>query len=117
MKLQSKYLQAFSIRTVQFLVAAFLCVTLVFSSTVSAFAATSQSTQGEVKLSEIEQETQEMTRKTTTPGLKETQAKTRKGINGVQGDANKSAMKKPDNSSGESVEEKIEEGLDNLFND
>ncbi|KST69983.1 hypothetical protein [Mastigocoleus testarum] len=108
-----------NIRPLQFLVAVFTCLTLLFSSAYPAFAIGSYKStpsEGETSLNQIQKETDKVaSSKAGNPDLEESQAKTRKGLNSVQGSADKNKMKRPSNSqSATTVQDKVEGFLENV---
>lgn len=108
------------VRSFRFVVAVALCVTLVFSQ-VSPAAANSTSksdpTDATTQLNKIQEKTDDIARSAPL-GLKETQSEANKGINEVQGDADKDKMYRSSNSqNANTVENKVENYLDNLKGD
>ncbi len=105
------------LRPVRFLVVAFTCALMLFSSAYPAFAINSyqsKPTEGETQLLDIQRQTDEAARKPPI-GLEETQEKTQGGLNEVQGTADIDKQKRPENSqSATSVEESIKNVLDKV---
>jgi hypothetical protein len=106
------------VRYCRFVIAVVLCTTLVFSNAFPAAAGigTSKSspTDATTQLNKIQEKTDEMAR-SAPPGLEETQAETAKGINEVQGDADKDKMHRPSNSkNATSVQDQVENLLDKV---
>ena len=102
------------LRPLRFLMAALLCAFLWIGFATPSFAATSNFTQGEDALKEIQKDSEQLLRGGP-PSLEETQSKAQEGINEVQGGADKDMMKNPLNTgTTTSVEDQIKEGMDNI---
>ncbi len=100
-------------RLVRWLVTAFVCTLLMFSSAFPAFAAQSSPTKGEQNLTGIEQKAQEATtEKPLSRGA--TEAETNPGLNEIQGTADMGEMKSPENSKTLGVEERIKGALEKV---
>jgi hypothetical protein len=103
-----------NLRPLRFLMAALLCTFLWLGSAIPSFAGVSSPAQSEDALKQIQKDSEQLLRGGP-PSLEEVQAKSQEGINEVQGGADKEKMKNPANSQGStSVEEKIQEGMDNI---
>lgn len=102
------------IRPVRFVIAAALCLTLVVSNAFPAAAigsSKSSPTEGTAQLNKIQEKTDEVAR-SAPPSLEEVQSKSEKGLNEVQGDADKDKMNRPENSqNATSVIDKVEDYL------
>lgn len=108
------------VRSFRFVIVAALYVTLLLSNVQSAQAigtyksATNQATD---QLNQIQKQTDKVSRKAPL-SLEETQAKTEKGLNEVQGDADKDKMKHPENSgSATTVEDQVKNILGKVTGD
>lgn len=99
------------LRRVRFLVAACVCAFLLMSYALPAYSATSQPTEGEANLLEIEGKSQDAisTKNPGDFGLHKQIKETNPGLNEIQGSADADKMKRPDNtsSSSKSVEQII----------
>lgn len=108
-----------ALRPVRFLLVAFACAMLFFSTPAYSAPANPTGTrvapqQGEEKLLGIEKETQEATLKNPLT-LEETAEKANKGLNEIQGDADRDKMFNPGNSQGAtSVEQAAKEALEKV---
>ncbi|MBF2065641.1 MAG: hypothetical protein IGS39_14650 [Calothrix sp. C42_A2020_038] len=104
----------------RFVIVTVLCVSLLFSNTLSAQAIgakKSAPTEATDQLNLIQKQTDEVARKAPLT-LEETQAKTEKGLNEVQGDADKDKMKRPENSgSATTVQDQVKNILDKVAGD
>ncbi len=100
------------VRPVRFLMTACVAAFLFFTNVFPAMAAKSQPTDGEVQLTKIEERSEQVL-KSNPRSLEEVQANnSEKGLNAVQGEANKNKMSRPENSQdATSVEEQIDQGL------
>ncbi|MDB9445710.1 hypothetical protein [Anabaena sp. CS-542/02] len=102
---------------VRFIIVASACVLLFFSSASAAFAISSYQSdpqEGTTQLLETQRQTDEVA-KSKPLGLKETQEKSNKGLNEVQGDADIDKMKTPENSqSSTSVEQNVKNLLEKV---
>ena len=98
-------------RPLRFLIAVVCCTFLLFSSSFTALAA-SNSDQGVMPLKGIEQKSKKALQ-SEPRSLEEVQAEAKKGINAVQGDANREKMKNPSNADSDatSVEEQVSDVL------
>ncbi|MEM7553080.1 MAG: hypothetical protein AAF378_03110 [Cyanobacteria bacterium P01_A01_bin.84] len=108
-----------NIRPIRFIFAAVAGLIIFFSNVLPAAAiGTSKSalSEGETQLNEIQKETDKVAGKSyPAPGMKETQAKSQKGLNGVQGAANKDKMLSPsDSRNATTVKEEVGNFLENL---
>ena len=103
------------LRPVRLVLAACVCALLVFTYVTPAYSApTSSPKDGEVNLTNIERKSQEAVLKDPL-SLKETQTEANKGLNEIQGDADKDKMKRPENTQGvESIEQKVQESLEKV---
>ena len=118
LKLNSKSFLATSIRI--FLTACF-CTMIFISNVLPAAAAMSRPDQGEAQLNEIQKRTDELTKRTddisnkdrsVAPSLKQAQSATKKGINEIQGDADKEKMISPEDAKNtNTIEKKIDKAL------
>lgn len=101
----------------RFVIAGLLCVTLLFSNALSAAAiGTSKSmpTEGTEQLKGIQQETDKVAN-SNPRSMQEVQAKAQKGLNAVQGDADKDKMYRPSNSGdATTVKEEVKDFLGNI---
>jgi hypothetical protein len=102
------------IRPLRVVVAACVCAFLLFTAAAPAYSnTTSNIRSGETNLLDIERKSQEAV--TENPSnLKETQKEANKGLNEIQGDSDIDKMKRPENSKGTSVEDKIEKALEKV---
>lgn len=102
------------IRPFRFVIATALCLTLLFSNAFPAAAigsSTSDLSEGTTQLHDIQNQTDKVAR-SAPPSLEEVQSKSQKGLNEVQGDADKNKMKRPENSqNATSVIDKVEDYL------
>jgi len=98
-------LRSFFTTSVRILVTVCFCTIIFASNSVPAFAATSRSDEGTAKLNEIQKRTDDLVKNTddiakqdpsVPPSLKEVQSASKKGLNGVQGDADKDKMISPE---------------------
>jgi len=103
-------------RLVRTLVAVCFCALLFVSNAFPAFAVTSSPTKGEDKLLGIEKEAQEIVLENPM-SLEETQEKTSKGPNEVQGDADIEKMKNPSNTNATSFEQQVKRVVGNIKSD
>lgn len=110
-----------NLRPVRFLLAACICVFLVFSSALPAYSAapvnpTAKPTlnqEGEANLLDIEEEAQEAVLKDPY-SRQETQPKANEGLNEIQGTADLDKMSRPENSDATSVEQKSQNFLEKI---
>lgn len=118
-----KFFNLPKVRPFRFIIVAIATVLMLFSTNLPASAiGTSKSSMksGETQLNTIQKETDKLSDKlvndnTAAPGMKETQAKTQKGLNAVQGAADANKMYRPSNSKeATTVENKVNNFLDNL---
>jgi apolipoprotein N-acyltransferase len=93
---------------------AFICGLLFISSAYPAHAVTSKPTEGEANLNKIQEKTDNLAR-SNPPGLEETTKEAQKGLNEVQGDANKEKMIAPEDASADTVEKEAGNFLQNLI--
>ncbi|MEG4799370.1 low temperature-induced protein [Microcoleus sp. ARI1-B5] len=100
-------------RLVSSLIAVCFCALMFVSSAFPAFAVTSSPTKGEDKLLGIEKEAQEVVLKNPM-SLEETQEKTSKGPNEVQGDADLEKMKNPSNTNATSFEQQVKKAVSKI---
>lgn len=109
-KLMQKRLAA--LRPLRFVVAICAAAFLLFSTALPAFAAKSSPSKGEETLLNIERKAQE--KATKQPASRsETQAETKRGLNVVQGEANKEKMYNPEKSKKTgSVERNVQKSLE-----
>ncbi|MGF1674688.1 MAG: hypothetical protein ACFCUV_13535 [Rivularia sp. (in: cyanobacteria)] len=109
-----------SVRPLRFVVAAFMCVMLLFSSALPAAAiGTSKSSpnKGAEQLNDIQRKTEELTQNNA-PSNKRVIEESNKGLNEVQGAANAENMNNPSNSQGAvTVEDKVENFLEKITGD
>ncbi|WP_026098084.1 hypothetical protein [Kamptonema formosum] len=103
-------------RVFRVLAALCVCVLLFVSSALPASAAhRSDPTEGEANLTQIEKKSQEAV--LSKPyDLEKTQAEANKGINEVQGDADRDKMITPETANATSVKEQVERALEKLTN-
>ncbi|HLO85413.1 MAG TPA: hypothetical protein VK203_10470 [Nostocaceae cyanobacterium] len=107
----------FSLRQFRYLVVLFACTLIFLFSTLPAFAISSyqsEPTEGTTQLLETQRKTDEAA-KSPPIGLRETQEKTKGGLNEVQGTADFEKMKRPENSqSATSVEQEVRGFLEKI---
>lgn len=103
-------------RLVRAFVAVCFCALLFVSNAFPAFAVTSSPTKGEDKLLGIEKEAQKVVQDNPM-SLEETQDKTSKGPNEVQGDADIEKMKNPSNTTATSFEQQVKKAVSNIKGD
>ncbi len=103
------------LRPVRLLLALCVCALLVFSQVLPAYSDTSSDpTKGQEQLLGIEKKSQDAALDNPY-SLEKTQAESNKGLNEIQGDADKDKMKNPENTKGaESIEQKVEEALEKV---
>ncbi|MEM9923275.1 MAG: hypothetical protein AAF915_05890 [Cyanobacteria bacterium P01_D01_bin.50] len=105
-------------RSLRVVITGLLCVTLLFSNALPATAIganKSAPTEGTDQLKEIEKEARKVGNPNAEPrSLQATQAKAEKGLNAVQGDADKDKMYRPDNSEATTVKEEVKGFLGNI---
>ena len=102
------------IRPLRVVVAACVCAFLLFTAAAPAYSATASNPRsGEANLLDIERKSQEAVLENPYT-LKETQIEANKGLNEIQGDSDIDKMKRPKNSQGMSVEDKIEKALEKV---
>lgn len=105
------------LRPVRFLVVAFACAMLFFASAFPAVAGglstPSSPTKGEAPLDNILEESQNALRDEPRT-LEEVTEKASQGPNEVQGGADLDQMKRPDNSNAVTIQERVEEILENV---
>lgn len=103
------------VRSFRFVIATALCLTLLFSNVLPASANTttkSANTDATTQLNKIQEKTDDVAA-SKGPDLEETQAETQKGLNEVQGDADKDKMFRPSNSqNATSIENQVESFLE-----
>jgi hypothetical protein len=101
-------------RPLRLLIAVFCCTFLLFSSGLTALAA-SNPDQGVMPLKSIEQKSKKALQ-SEPRSLEEVQAEAKKGTNGVQGSADRDKMKNPSNADSDatSVEEQVSDVLSDL---
>jgi hypothetical protein len=101
-------------RSFRFILAVAMLFMLMFSTPALALGNSKSAPEdGTTQLNQIQKETDDLAR-SAPPTLKETQAKTQKGINEVQGDADKDKMKRPENSkNSNTVKDEVESLLHN----
>ncbi|WP_036483484.1 hypothetical protein [Myxosarcina sp. GI1] len=100
--------------SVRFIVTAFICGLLVFSSVLPAQAAAdSNPRKGEANLNSIQKETDDVA-KSNPRNMEETMQKAKEGTNEVQGAADTEEMVQPGETGAESVEDKANNFLQNL---
>jgi hypothetical protein len=100
-------------RLVRSLITVCFCALMFVSNVLPAFAVTSSPTKGEDKLLGIEKEAQEVVLKNPM-SLEETQEKTSKGPNEVQGDADLEKMKNPSNTKATSFEQQVKKAVSKI---
>lgn len=106
-------------RSLRVVITGLLCVTLLFSNALPAAAIganKSAPTEGTDQLKGIEKETRKVGNPNAEPrSLQATQAKAEKGLNAVQGDADKNKMYRPSNSQdATTVKEEVKDFLNNI---
>lgn len=114
--MNSNRLSALILRSIRFVVIAFTCAVLFVSNVQPASALGAPragSDKGSVQLDTIQEKSEEITKSPPLSGG-ETQREANKGINEVQGDANKDQMFRPENSRGTTVTDRVEEALENI---
>ena len=94
---------------------AIVCGLLFISSVYPAQAATSKTTDEEVSLNRIQAKTDDVAR-SNPRGIKEVTKESQKGLNAVQGGADKGKMVSPEEADATTVKEKAANFLDNLTN-
>ncbi|MEL6440991.1 MAG: hypothetical protein AAFQ80_17260 [Cyanobacteria bacterium J06621_8] len=94
---------------------ALLCGLLFISIADSAQAANSKPSDGEVSLNKIQDKTDNVA-SSDPRGMEEVQKEARKGLNGVQGGADKDKMISPEDTDALTVRKKVSKFLDNLTN-
>ena len=94
---------------------AFVCGLLFISSAYPARAATSKTTDGEVSLNRVQAKTDDVA-SSNPRGIKEVTKEAQKGLNAVQGEADKDKMISPEDADATSVKEKAANFFDNLTN-
>ena len=99
-----------SIRTV---LTVFVCGLLFISAVNPAQAASSKATEGEVSLDKVQSKTDDVAR-SNPRGIKEVTKESQKGLNAVQGAADKGKMVSPKDADATSVREKAANFFDNL---
>lgn len=106
-----------ALRPVRFLILAFACVTLFFTNVFPAFAggvaAPSSPSKGTAPINDILEES-ENALKAEPRTMDEVIDKAYQGPNEVQGGADLDQMKRPDNSNAVTIEERVEEILENV---
>lgn len=115
------------LRPIRTLVALCVCALILFSYALPAYSlpnpfaqdsatTTSEPTEGEDNLTQIEKESQEIVSRgqPAIPGQQESIKKTNPGLNAVQGTADAEKMKRPGNSESTSFEEMVGNALENL---
>ena len=102
------------LRPIRFLIAAFVCTLLFISSAYPAAATTSQPTDSEASLNQIQEKTDEAA-KSNPSSFQEIESDTEGGLNLVQGKADQEKMSTPENSQdATTVKEKIENILSKI---
>lgn len=109
------------LRPVRLFVAVFACLMMVFAQAAPAFAISGAPTstptrpsEGSVQMDDIQRKSEEVT-KAPPLGMKETQREANRGINEIQGDANKNEMYRPETSQqATSIENKVEQALERI---
>ncbi len=94
---------------------AILCSLLFISSVYPAQAATSKTTSGEVSLDRIQAKTDDVAR-SNPRGINKVTQEAQKGLNAVQGGADKDKMISPEDTDATTVKEKAANFLENLTN-
>lgn len=117
-------LRSFFTTSIRILVTVCFCTIIFASNSIPAFAATSSPDEGTVKLNEIQKKTDNLTKSTddiaqqdrsVPPSLKEVQSAAKKGLNGVQGDADKDKMISPEDAKNTStIEDSIRKTFDKV---
>lgn len=103
-------------RLVRFLAAVCVCTLLFVSTALPVWAVNSSPTKGEANLTEIEKKSQEAV--LSDPyDLEKTQEEANKGINEVQGDADKDKMLRPENTKATSFEQQVKKAVDSMNKD
>ncbi|NJO41849.1 MAG: hypothetical protein HC769_03085 [Cyanobacteria bacterium CRU_2_1] len=104
-------------RSIRFVVIAFVCTLLFVSNALPAAAigsTPSKPSEGSVRLDEVQRKSEEVT-KADPMNLEETQREANRGINEVQGDADKDQMYRPENSrQATSAAEQVRDALENV---
>lgn len=96
-------------------ITAFVCGLLFISSAYPAQAATSKTTEGEASLNRIQAKTDDVAR-SNPRGINEVTKEAQKGLNAVQGSADKDKMISREDADATTVKEKAANFLDNLTN-
>jgi hypothetical protein len=114
MKISSFHKQV--IRTVQFSIAALICsVALNFGTAAPSIAGSSSITKGTEQLTQIDDKAAKIAERSSPMGLAEIEARSKNGLNEIQGSADKNKMYKADTSKpGPAIAEKIEKALDKV---
>lgn len=117
-------LKSFLTNSIRILVTVCFCTIIFASNSIPASAATMRSDEGTAQLNEIQKRTDDLTKRTddiakrdrsVAPSLKETQSATRKGINEIQGDADKDKMISPEDAkNATTIEDKIKNSFSKI---
>jgi predicted transcriptional regulator len=120
-------LRSFFTTSVRILVTVCFCTIIFASNSVPAFAAISSPDEGTAKLNEIQKRTDNLTKNTddiakqdrsVPPSLKEVQSASKKGINEIQGDADKDKMISPEDAkNATTVEDSIKKAFSKVKGD
>ena len=105
-----------AMRSIRALVIVFACAVFVLSNALPAAAIGSNPTrtdEGDTRLDQIFRKSEEVT-KAPPLGMEETQREANRGINEIQGSADKEQMNRPENSQATSVADQVEEVLENI---
>jgi flagellar motility protein MotE (MotC chaperone) len=104
------------LRSIRFVVIAFTCTLLFISNALPASANTAsraKPSEGSVQLDSIQRKSEEVTKAPPLSG-EQTQREANKGLNEVQGDANKDEMYSPENAKATSIIDQVENALENV---
>jgi hypothetical protein len=93
----------------------FICGILILSTAFPAYAVTSSRTEGEASLNRIQKKTDDVAR-TNPRSLEEITKESQKGLNAVQGGADKDKMVRPEDTDATSVKEKAANFIEDLTN-
>ena len=101
--------------SIRLVLTVFACGLLFISTAYPAQAATSNTTDGEANLNRIQAKTDDVAR-SNPRGIEEITQEAQKGLNAVQGDADKDKMISPEDTNATTVKEKAANFLENLTN-
>jgi hypothetical protein len=120
-------LQSLFTTSIRILVTVCFCTFIFLSNSIPAFAVTSSPTEGPARLNDIQKRTDDLTKSTDDiakqdrsvfPSLKEVQSNSQKGLNEIQGDADKDKMISPEDAKDvTTVKDSIEKTLSKVKGD